>query len=170
MTKRNTILFISFLLLSGFYMACNKNNDGRSPCLEPRRYFLKLQTMNAADTGSAGVAVKLPSPIVGYVDTSTDSFYYGNAAVSDFQGPLSAIADSTRWFIMPDTNNRTLLDTITFYYERKPVFLSTACGYAMVYSLEDIVTTNYAIDSARIEKTEVTNATDVIHVKVFYKN
>ncbi len=168
MIKRNSIVLILFLLVCSLYMACNKNNDGRSPCLEPRRYFLKLQTMQEADTGSAGVAVKLPSPVVGYVDTSTDSFYYGNAALGDFQGPLSAIADSTRWFIMPDTNNRNLLDTITFYYERKPVFLSTACGYAMVYSLKNIVTTNYAIDSARIEKTEVTNATDVIHVKVFY--
>lgn len=170
MIKRNTIALILFSLVCSLYTACNRNNDGRSPCLEPRRYFLKLQTMQEADTGSAGVAVKLPSPVVGYVDTSTDSFYYGNVALSDFQGPLSAVADSTRWFIMPDTNNRSQLDTITFFYERKPVFLSTACGYAMVYSLKNIATTNYFIDSARIEKTEVTNATDVIHVKVFYKN
>ncbi len=168
MIKRNTILFILFSLLCGMYMACSKSNDGRGPCLEPRRYFLKLQTMKAADTGSAGVVLPLPAPVVGYVDISVDSFYEGNAALSDFQGPLSAIADSTRWFIMPDTSNRLGMDTITFYYERKPVFLSTACGYAMVYSLKNIATTNYFIDSARIEKTEVTNATDVIHVKVFY--
>ncbi len=167
MTKRNSILFVLFFLLCGMHMACNKNNDGRSPCLEPRRYFLKLQAMNAADTGSTGVEYKMPSPVVGYVDTST--WFPGSTFPgSTFAGPLSAIVDSTRWFIMPDTNNRTQLDTITFYYERKPVFLSTACGYAMVYSLKNIVTTNYLIDSARIEKTEVTNATDVIHVKVFY--
>ncbi len=168
MTKRNTILFILFWLLSGFYMACNKNNDGRSPCLEPRRYFLKLQTMNAADTGSAGVAVKLPAARVGYVDTP--GVFYDGANISDFQGPLSAVVDSTRWFIGPDTAFGWAIDTITFYYQRRPVFLSTACGYAMVYSLKDIATTNYFIDSARIEKTEVTNATDVIHVKVFYKD
>lgn len=169
MIKRNTIALILFSLCCSLHMACSKSNDGRSPCLEPRRYFLKLQTMQEADTGSAGVAVKLPSPVVGYVDTSI-GFYDGRTSLSDFQGPLSAVADSTRWFIMPDTNNRSQLDTVTFYYERKPVFLSTACGYAMVYSLKNIITTNYAIDSARIEKTEVTNATDVIHVKVFYKN
>lgn len=167
MTKRNTILFILFLLLSGFYMACNKSNDGRGPCLEPRRYFLKLQAMLPADTGSAGKEYKMPSPVVGYVDT-TIWFPGSTFPGSTFAGPLSAIVDSTRWFILPDTNKLNELDTITFYYERKPVFLSTACGYAMVYSLKDIVTTNYAIDSARIEKTEVTNATDVIHVKVFY--
>lgn len=168
MTNRNIILLISLLLLCSIYMACNKSNDGRSPCLEPRKYFLKLQTMKAADTGSAGIVLQLPSPVVGYVDINVDSFYKGNVAQSDFQGPLSAVADSTRWFIMPDTSNRFGMDTITFFYERKPVFLSTACGYAMVYSLKNIVTTNYFIDSARIEKTEVTNATDVIHVKVFY--
>jgi len=169
MTKRNTILFISFLLLSGFYMACNKSNDGRSPCLEPRRYFLKLQTMKRADTGSAGVEYKMPAARLGYVDTA-NLFYNGAPLLSSFQGPLSAVVDSTRWFIGPDTTFSWATDTITFYYERKPVFLSTACGYAMVYSLKDIATTNYFIDSARIEKTEVTNATDVIHVKVFYKN
>ncbi len=167
MIKRNTIALMLFSLLCGVYMACNKSNDGRGPCLEPRRYFLKLQTMKEADTGSAGVVLPLPAPVVGYVDTPI-WFFDGRSALSDFQGPLSAIADSTRWLIMPDTSNRLGMDMITFYYERKPVFLSTACGYAMVYSLKNIANTNYFIDSARIEKTEVTNATDVIHVKVFY--
>lgn len=167
MIKNNTILFILFSLLCGMYVGCNKSNDGRGPCLEPRRYFLKLQTMQEADTGSAGVEYKMPAARIGYVDTPI-LFYNGTPGLSSFQGPLSAVLDSTRWFIGPDTTFSFAMDTITFYYERKPVFLSTACGYAMVYSLRNIATTNYFIDSARIEKTEVTNATDVIHVKVFY--
>lgn len=169
MTKRNSIALILFSLVCSLYMACTRNNDGRSPCLEPRKYFLRLQAMKPADTGSAGKEHKMPSPVVGYVDT-TIWFPGSTFPGSTFAGPLSAIVDSTRWFIMPDTNNRSQLDTITFYYERKPVFLSTACGYTIVYSLKNVVTTNYLVDSARIEKTEVTNATDVIHVKVFYKN
>lgn len=167
MIKNNTILFILFTLLCGMYMACSKSNDGRSPCLEPRRYFVKLQTRLAADTGSAGVEYKMPAARMGYVDTAI-WFYNGTPGLTDFQGPLSAVADSVRWFIGPDTTFSSAIDTVTFYYERKPVFLSTACGYAMGFSLKNIVTTNYFIDSARIEKTEVTNATDVIHVKVFY--
>ena len=168
MTKRNTILF--FLLLPVIcisYMACTKDDSGRNPCLEPRRYFLNLRSFQAADTGSEGVELKMPSPVVGYVDTP---IWFGGSTIpgSSFSGPLSGIADSTRWFIIPDTMNWAGRDTITFYYQRKPVFLSTSCGYAIVYSLQRLVTTNYLIDSARIEKSEVNGASDVIHVKVFY--
>jgi len=168
MTRPNTIIYILLLLACGItYTACNKTGDGRNPCLEPRRYFLVMQTCSPADTGSAGVALKLPSPIVGYVDTNI-WFADGRAAASEFVGPLSGVVDSTRWFVIPDTNNKAAMDTIVFYYTRKPVFLSTACGYTMQYSLYDISTTLNVIDSARIEKTEVNNANDVIHVKVFY--
>ena len=128
---------------------------------------MKLQTMKAADTGRAGVAESLPAGRIGYVDTPI--WFYNGANLSEFQGPLSAVADSTRWFIGPDTTFGWAMDTVTFYYQRKPVFLSTACGYAIVYSLTSVATTHNFIDSARIEKTEVTNATDVIHVQVFYR-
>lgn len=148
-------------------MACTKNDGGRNPCLEPRRYFLNLRSFKATDTGSAGVELKMPSPVVGYVDTPI-LFPGSTLPGSSFSGPLSAVADSTRWFIIPDTTKWAEIDTITFYYERKPVFLSTSCGYAMVYSLQRLATTNYVIDSARIEKSEVNGASDVIHVKVFY--
>lgn len=164
--QKNIRVVVSLLLVCTLYVACNRSTDGRSPCLEPRRYFVKIQTLLPADTGSAGVAYPLPAGHIGYVDTPIR--FYNGANISDFSGPLSAVADSTRWFIGPDTTYRGALDTLTFYYQRKPVFVSTACGYAMVYSLTHVNSTHYYIDSARIEKTEVTNATDVAHVKVFY--
>lgn len=159
-----------FLSLSSCiaYVSCTKQSgDGRNPCLEPRRYFLYLQTVVPADTGSAGVPYKLPSAIVGYADTPI-AFAYGQEG-SDFKGPLSSIVDSTRWFIIPDTNNLTQGDTLTFYYDRKPLFLSTACGYTFVFSLKNVIATNNLIDSVRIDNSEVTNQGDKVHVKVFYR-
>lgn len=169
MTKNNFILLLFALVTAVVFAACTKNNDGsgRNPCLEPRRYFVKVQSFKEADTGSTGIAVNLPSPVIGYIDTPI-AFYDGKWSGNDFNGPLSGIADSTRWYILPDTNNKAGLDTITFYYERKPVFLSTACGYAIVYSLQRLATTNNSIDSARIEKTEVNGVSDIVHVKIFY--
>lgn len=173
MTKRNTILY-TLLLIAGCiaYTSCSKTEGGRSPCLEPRTYFMKMQSCTSADTGSAGVELQLPAPIVGFIDTTAngtvDSFNYGNAAASKFTLPLSAIADSTRFFIIPDTNNLSDKDTMVFYYQREPVFLSTACGYTMKYVLQSISATRNVIDSARIEISEIANTSDVIHVKVFY--
>lgn len=175
MTKHSRYILVFLSACIATFAACTKSGDdsGRNPCLEPRKYFVKVQTVTAADTGSAGVGVNLPSPVVGYVDTPTLDksdmlFYYGDAARGEFTGPLSGIADSTRWFIQPDTNNTTLRDTITFHYSRTPVFLSTACGYSFTYSLQRITATDYAIDSVRIEKTEVNGTSDVTHAKIFY--
>lgn len=169
MTKHNSIILILGILVVAFaYSSCNKeDNAARKPCLEPRKYFLYMQTVNAADTGTAGIAYNLPAPFIGYVDTNL-AFYNGTVVGSDFRGPLSGIADSTRWFIMPDTSRPLEVDTVTFRYERKPLFLSTACGYSIVYSLRSISSTNNLIDSTRIEETEVTNLSEIVHVKVFY--
>ncbi|MCB0697207.1 MAG: hypothetical protein KDC07_07570 [Chitinophagaceae bacterium] len=167
MTKPNNILLILLIIAGTSVAGCNKSGDGRNPCLVPRRYFLTMQTCNAADTGSAGVAVKLPSPQVGYVDTAI-WFADGKAPSNSFTGPLSSVADSTRWFIAPDTNFPDAKDTIVFYYQRVPVFLSTGCGYTMKYSLQYLSVTKNIIDSARVEAAEVNGTKDVIHVKVFY--
>lgn len=157
-----TFISLSFVLLiisSGCERVAN-------PCLEPRRYLLNLRTFKPADTGSVGVDSVLPSAVVGFIDTNI--LFFDTVQSSSFRGPLSAIADSARWFIIPDTSDLSGRDTLTFYYERKPVFLSTACGYTYVYALADILFTTNRIDSARIENAEVTNNTEITHVKVFY--
>lgn len=167
MTKQK-IIFILLFICTG-YMACTKsgNESGRNPCLEPKDYYLTLGTYRPADTGATGIDSNLPSAIIGFVDTNV-IFYDGKWRGSKFIGPLSGIADSARWYIQTDTLRPSQKDTLTFYYERKPVFLSTACGYTFTYSLQRLVTTNYYIDSARIEQYEINGAPNIIHVKVFY--
>ena len=162
MTKPG-FLAILFLMLFVATVSCTQE---RNPCLEPTRYFLKIKTLKPADTGSAGVDSTLPGAVVGLVDTNI--LFADSAAANAFSGTLSSIADSVRWFVWPEKANPANGDTITFYYERKLNFLSTACGYNYVYVLNNITTTNNSIDSARIENAEITSKTDVFHVKVFY--
>lgn len=167
-SRRIAVFFILITVSIG--LGCTKNNgtsSGRNPCLEPRKYFITVQSVRQSDTGSAGDVINLPSPVVGYVDTNI-LFYDDTVAGSTFIGPLSAVADSTRWFIIPDTLNTAIVDTLTFFYERKPVFLSTACGYTFIFSLNNVSVTNNAIDSARIENFEINGEADLIHVKIFY--
>ena len=161
MTKYSIIILALVALL--VHTGCEQQ---RNPCLEPRTYYLKLKTYKSADTGIAGADSILPAAMVGFVDTPLLFGAIGKR--NDFSGPLSAVKDSIKWFVMPDTAQPQNGDTITFFYNRKLTFLSTACGYTYVYSLYDLKTTNNSIDSARIENTEVTKNVETVHVKVFY--
>lgn len=165
MTKHLYPILLSLLFVA--VVSCNKSESGRNPCLEPRKYFLRLQSNLPADTGSLGTPTDLPSPVIGYVDTNI-LFANGSAAGNTFTGALSTIVDSTRWFIQPDTSFPAAVDTVTFYYDRKPVFLSTACGYTFVFALKDVKSTNNDIDSVRIENSEIAGDAEAINVKVFY--
>ncbi|MCB0698932.1 MAG: hypothetical protein H6551_03860 [Chitinophagales bacterium] len=155
---------VLLLTLVATFAACTQQ---RNPCLEPSQYYLRLKTMTAADTGSAGIEFTLPAATAGFVDTPI-VFYTDTVERKELLGPLSGIADSVRWFILPDSANVAGMDTVTFYYERKLHFLSTACGYTYVYALWQINTTHNSIDSARIESAEVTNDPNITHVKIFY--
>lgn len=161
---RKYVLFVVLLSSLVVLYSCTQE---RSPCLEPSQYFLKLRVYKPADTGSAGVDSTLPATMAGFVDTPY-VFYTDTVERNEFIGPLSGIADSVRWFIMADSANTGGIDTITFFYNRKLNFLSTACGYTYVYELQRIETTNNSIDSTQIQVAEVTSSADDIHVKVFY--
>lgn len=156
--------YIVLIITIVFVCSCTRQDV---PCLEPTQYFLRIKTVKPADTGIAGVDSTLPAAVVGYVDTPL-IFYADTIKRNTFIGPMSAISDSVRWFIAPDTSDPAGIDTITFRYERKTTFLSTACGYTYVYSLQNVSSTNNRIDSVRIENTEVTKDPETLNVKVFY--
>lgn len=164
---KNSRIPLVVIVLSMIALLQASCSQERNPCLEPRDYFLKLRTYRPADTGSAGVDYTLPAATAGYVDTPL-VFYADTVERNEFIGPLSGIADSVRWFILPDSANLAGRDTVTFYYKRNLNFLSTACGYTYVYELQGLQTTYNSIDSARIEVAEVSGNANDIHVKVFY--
>lgn len=51
-----------------------------------------------------------------------------------------------------------IADTITFNYELKPWFVSSACGVIYDYKIKEIITTHYVIDSVTCPGGEITNA------------
>ncbi len=170
MTKRSSLFFIFFVVVTCIYFtACDRIKD---PCLLPKTAPVSIGTYKAIETDT-GIAVKdsmLPTPIMGVLDSPYAVVYIPENATSKFKLILSPITDSTKYFILPDTLNRTPaeFDTVTFYYTRKLHFLSTACGYTYFYSLRDVRSTNHAIDSIKLVQTEVTTAANAEHVKIYY--
>lgn len=156
-------VFILLLCVIVAFQSCERIED---PCLEPKTVSLTFKTYVPADTGSAGVLVNLPNAVVGLVDTI--GIMADGVEGNTFTSLLSTIADSARIYVWPDSAITTPIDTVTFYYERQLQFISTACGYTYFYSLKDITTTNYNIDSVRIINTEVNTDANAEHVQIFY--
>ena len=163
MTNRVVLFLIVVIVSSAFWTSCDEIRD---PCLEPTTVALVFGTYLPADTGTAGKTYELPKAVIGWVDTP--SLYYNGAKASLFPIRLSSITDSSRWYIWPDSVTTTPIDTVTFFYERKPQFLSTACGYIFTYNLKNVTSTNYNIDSIKITNTEVNTDANIEHVKIFF--
>ncbi len=161
MIKKAHIVLL--LLMSMLWVSCTEVRD---PCLQPKNVSLQFGIYAAADTGSAGKVYDLPKAVVGWVDTN--EVYYNGQKGNKFAINLSIIADSCRWFIWPDSAATTPIDTVTFYYERKVEFLSTACGYIFTFNLTNVNTTNYNIDSIRVENGNVNTDASTEHLKIFY--
>lgn len=170
MTKRNSQFLLFFVvIISIYFTACERVKD---PCLLPKVAPIGIGTYKAIENDT-GVAIKdsvLPSPIMAVLDSPKAFVYIPNPATSKFKLSLSPMMDSTKFFILPDTLNRTAFgyDTLTIYYFRRLHFLSTACGYTHFFSIYNVKSTNHVIDSIKLVQTEVTTAADVEHVKIYY--
>lgn len=156
---------ILLIICSALWMACEQQ---RSPCLQPKTVSLRVGCYRAADTGTAGIDSLLPNLIVGAIDMDTARFWIvGADNINKFPLLLSPKMDSCRWFIQPDSAVSPI-DTITFLYSRSLTFLSNTCGYTFFYTLQNIRTTNYNIDSVRISGADVNADANTEHVQIFF--
>lgn len=168
MISRRILLF-STVILCLLYAACKQERD---PCLQPVTVAAKLGTYKAieTDTGIVTSDSLLPAATIAVLD-SPFAFAYGAQGISKFTNIiLSPHADSTRIFIQPDSARKSSLDkdTITFYYNRQLHFISNACGYTNYYSIYEVKSTSYNIDSIKLINGAVTNDANIENVKIYY--
>ncbi len=157
-------LLLSFL--SVVAIGCSK--EERDPCLQPRTTVMRVHTYRHADTGTAILDTPLANPVFLPLSGGSVPYYYGGQKrISQFGLSLSQVADSSRWIIRPDSAF-ALQDTLTIFYERQLRFLSNACGYTHFYNLSRVSTTHNAIDSAIINRGDVTTDANVLHLKIYY--
>ena len=95
----------------------------------------------------------------------TGSFYARDSGLQIIRLPLSQIADSTAFYIQPDTTAQG--DTINILYRRNLHFVSSGCGFATYFNIDTIKYTRHSIDSIAIPVKTITT-TDAKNVKIYY--
>ena len=103
----------------------------------------------------SGIRPSLTAHILGL---ETDTFLFENN--SDLKAvPLLLDPDTTftRLRLEFNLSDTTVSDTVTFYHQNSPFFLSMNCGCSMFYTLDTIEHTNNIITEIEIKNPSVTN-------------
>lgn len=93
------------------------------------------------------------------------NFYTKSAGRSFIRLPLNQTADSTAFYIQPDSLSQG--DTLVVQYQTKLHFVSAGCGFATYFTLDTIRYTRHNIDSLAIPVKTITT-TDANNVKIYY--
>jgi hypothetical protein len=88
-----------------------------------------------------------------------------NVARSSVFISLSPKSDTSQFYLKLDSTKTP--DTLTFYYTRKPSFVSAGCGFATFFTLNSVVSTYHTIDSIHINNKEVNSSNDT-HLSLFF--
>ncbi|HEX5552913.1 MAG TPA: DUF6452 family protein [Chitinophagaceae bacterium] len=96
----------------------------------------------------------------------SDSLLADTAAVDRLYVPLNPNADSTGFFLQPDST-MAHGDTLTVAYTHSLQFVSSGCGFTTFYDIDTVYYTTHYIDSIAVptKKIITTNATNL---KIYY--
>ncbi len=92
-----------------------------------------------------------------------DSLVYSNAKLKQISLPLNPSAPSCSFIII----NGSRHDTIEILYESELKFLSKACGYIYIYSLNQVLFTSNDISNILITNEQV-NPGDEENIQIFF--
>ncbi len=161
MTKRYALAML------GFCWALAACTQERQPCLTPKIATLLMKSMRPAANGAV-VDTALPAAVLIPLNGGADLVGQFFGRTSNFSLSLSPVADSCRWILLADTaSTGGLQDTLTFTYSKERTFLSNACGYAYVYQLTNVTSSNNMVDSLKVNNTLVNNNVNTTHVQVY---
>jgi len=154
--------FIGVLLPLSLCFSCTQE---RQPCLTPKIAVLNLKTVQlTADKKTIDSAFNAAvfGPVTGPVIKGA-----AYAKSSKFTLSLSPQKDTCYWLFAADTAKGSMIDTLTFLYDRELHFVSNACGYSYFYSINAIQATHHFVDSVAISNSNVTNNVNTTHVQVY---
>ncbi len=139
---------IALILLGFVIYACNETCD--SLLDENRKIkiaFKKISKKTLIDTTIANISVtNLP-----------DTFFYNGVQTSSLILPLAQNTDSSTFILTVDSlkSKSRVNDTLTFFYNKKLVTVSSACGFNTTFTLTKAKVTHYKIDSIMQVQTAV---------------
>ncbi len=161
---RSLIVIISTALVAAF-IACNNDE-----CYDNRN-ALPLAGFYAYTTEKEG-AVTIDSISVYGIGAPGDSILIDSArSVSQVYLPFRIDSDRTTYvihYLQKALNPAFKHDTITFYYDTEARFVSAACGASYLYTIRDIATTHYQIDSVVCPLGYIDNANSQ-NLKIYFR-
>jgi Family of unknown function (DUF6452) len=160
---------LSALVLANFFFGCEKDDicEAGTPTT-PRmivEFYDNLNPNTTKTISNVGIAA----------DGFTNGILFSN--VSKIEVPLKTNADLVTYSFVLDAQNTNVLlrneDQITINYSRNNVYISRACGFKTVFTLNKTnaitqnVDTDKWIKEILIKQNNILNE-DEIHVKIFF--
>ena len=94
----------------------------------------------------------------------------GKTALSTLYLPFRIDSDTTTYvfrILREPLKSLGISDTVTFIYDREPRFVSGACGVSYLYTIKDIRTRGFLIDSVVCPDMEISNA-DKENIRIYF--
>jgi len=130
---RNGIGLILIILIT---TGCNLDRPCNETTLFPvKTGFYKNKDQTLSDT--------LLSNLTVYAMARSDSLLADQDTLTSISLPLSIFSDTSLFIFRLET----VTDTLSFFYDRQMMLISQECGFAMFFSLKEVLTTHHFIDS-----------------------
>lgn len=159
MMNKKILLYISFFFLSGMLYSCENYKDCNSP-VQTSLGIGFYQMVRGVQQDSTLPALTM------YGIGRADSLLADSIASSRVYIPLNQSADTSAFFIQPDSSSAGG-DTITVKYKRSLQFVSSGCGFTTFYKIDTAFTTYHYIDSLAISTNKIVT-TNAINLQIYY--
>lgn len=152
-------ILISILLLTG----CSHHDD---TCRKKKEVLLHTGIYTiASTTGKTPTREKLVVEKLTIQGIGITTPLYKDTKTDKFSLPLNKLSQKSAFNI---TFDEQTTDTLTFYYQNKPHFLSLACGSIYIHQIDSVQHTKHYIDSIYIQqKTINTNHEEQLQIYHF---
>jgi len=123
-----------------------------------------MRAVRSADTALVKRDSAMPAPVLIAVGGRVNFAFTRTVQVSVIPNPN---ADSSVYLFRADTTAAAPVDTLVFYYQRRLQFLSNACGYTTIFSLDSVRHSRAGIDSILILTRDITTDANAVHARLF---
>jgi Family of unknown function (DUF6452) len=165
---KKLIQIIVCVFIANSFWSCEKDDICESGTPNTPRMIIEFYDNNVVVNKKNVVDLALVA------ETTTDTINFNG--VSKVEVPLKTIDDITKYDFIFDSNNTILslrnTDKITINYTRKDEYISRACGFKTLFTLNSsngiikTIDSNNWIKNIQIQQVNINNENE-IHVKIF---
>lgn len=157
--SRKILLYIFCSLITIMLFSCENYKDCNSP-VQTALGIGFYQMVSGTQQDSTLPALTM------YGIGRADSLLANAASLSNIYVPLNQNADTSAFFIQPDSTSRAG-DTVSVKYTRSLQFVSSGCGFTTFYHIDTLYSTYHYIDSIALTTKNIVT-TNAINIQIYY--